>query len=140
MAPKLLVVDDDENIRNLLEAMLGALGCEVITAENGTHALELVELNQFDMILLDLMMPGLSGIGVLKMLKDNPDTSEIPVVLVTAIDGSDEIMSGYQHGATYYITKPFNPDQIVYAIDLALAPAEEKEESDENVYELDLNW
>jgi DNA-binding response OmpR family regulator len=71
-------------------------------------------------MLLDVMMPRMSGLDVLKALKANPETASIPVIMVTAKTTDDDVLHGYQQGADYYITKPFTADQLLYGINLVL--------------------
>ncbi|MDE2446164.1 MAG: PleD family two-component system response regulator [Alphaproteobacteria bacterium] len=108
MTARVLVVDDIlANVR-LLEAKLTAEYFEVITAMNGLDALEAIARNKPDLILLDVMMPGLDGIEVCKRIKANPATQHIPVVMVTALDQPEDRVSGLNAGADDFLTKPVN--------------------------------
>ena len=73
-----------------------------------------------DCILLDIMMPNMSGIEVLNRLKERPETASIPVILVTAKSRDEDVLSGYKEGADYYITKPFSAQQLIYGVRLVL--------------------
>ena len=108
MTARILVVDDIlANVR-LLEAKLTAEYFEVITAMNGLDALEAIARNKPDLVLLDVMMPGLDGIEVCKRIKSNPATQHIPVVMVTALDQPEDRVRGLNAGADDFLTKPVN--------------------------------
>jgi DNA-binding response OmpR family regulator len=110
--PKILVVDDvPENVR-LLEAVLVPRGYEVVTASNGLAALELVEAEEPDLILLDVMMPGLDGYGVCTHLRANDDTAMLPVIMVTSSIGQEKTKA-IEAGADDFIPKPFNHDELL---------------------------
>jgi two-component system cell cycle response regulator len=114
MTARILVVDDIEANVRLLEAKLEADYYEVITASDGETALALASLQQPDIILLDVMMPGLDGFQVCRMLKDDPATRHIPVVLVTALDGRQDRIGGLDAGADEFLTKPVD-DLFLFA-------------------------
>lgn len=108
MTARVLVVDDIiANVR-LLEAKLSAEYFEVITAMNGLDALDAVQKSKPDIILLDVMMPGIDGIEVCKRIKGNVDTQHIPVVMVTALDQPEDRVRGLEAGADDFLTKPVN--------------------------------
>jgi class 3 adenylate cyclase len=106
---RVLVVDDNAANRSVLERRLLRDGHQVVTAENGVVALELALANEFDLILLDLIMPGMSGFEVLRRLKAAEHTSHIPVVVISALDELDSAVRCIEAGAEDYLTKPFNP-------------------------------
>ena len=108
---KVLIVDDEPLNIEFLETLLSE-EINVIFATSGEDALSIVSANKPDMILLDIMMPGMDGYEVCKRLKGNPDTKDIPVVFVTAKQGPDEEARGLELGAIDYITKPFNPEIV----------------------------
>jgi len=108
MTARVLVVDDIiANVR-LLEAKLSAEYFEVVTAMNGLDALDAVQKAKPDIILLDVMMPGIDGIEVCKRIKGNPETQHIPVVMVTALDQPEDRVRGLEAGADDFLTKPVN--------------------------------
>ncbi len=108
MTARILVVDDIlANIR-LLEAKLSAEYFEVVTAMNGVDALEAVQRAKPDIVLLDVMMPGIDGIEVCKRLKADPATQHIPVIMVTALDQMEDRVRGLEAGADDFLTKPVN--------------------------------
>jgi adenylate cyclase len=110
--PKILVVDDvPENVR-LLEAVLVPRGYEVVTAHDGDAALDLVEAEEPDLILLDVMMPGLDGYAVCTRLRANDDTALLPVIMVTSSVGQEKTRA-IEAGADDFIPKPFNHDELL---------------------------
>jgi len=108
MTARVLVVDDIMANVRLLEAKLSAEYFEVITAMNGLDALDAVQKSKPDIILLDVMMPGIDGIEVCKRIKSNPETQHIPVVMVTALDQPEDRVKGLEAGADDFLTKPVN--------------------------------
>lgn len=109
--PRLLIVDDDEINRKLL-ARIFKRTCEVHLADNGRHALEQMVAHRYDVILLDIMMPGLSGLDVLKIIRHSRDMLELPVVLISAITDTSDVARGIRLGANDYITKPVEVDIV----------------------------
>ncbi len=108
MTARVLVVDDIMANVRLLEAKLSAEYFEVVTAMNGLDALDAVHKSKPDIVLLDVMMPGIDGIEVCKRIKSNPDTQHIPVVMVTALDQPEDRVRGLEAGADDFLTKPVN--------------------------------
>lgn len=104
-----LVVDDSETNRDILVRRLTRAGYEVETAADGALALEAVVLRRFDLVLLDIMMPGLNGYQVLERLKTTPELRDIPVIMISALDEIDGIVRCIEMGAEDYLPKPFNP-------------------------------
>ena len=113
MAKKILVVDDEENIRKLLEARLKANQYLVITASTGAEALEKAESEAPDLILLDIMMPELDGLEVLRKLKSKFETSSIPVIMLTGKMDTGTIFNAQELEAKDYIIKPFEPQELL---------------------------
>jgi len=113
---KILVVDDEVNITQILEFSIGAEGYEVITAANGEEAIDKARREQPDLIILDVMMPKIDGYEACRILKANPLTKGIPVVLLTAKGRDIDKRLGYEVGATDYIIKPFSPNKLVDSI------------------------
>lgn len=114
MSAKILVVDDLEANVRLLEAKLTAEYYEVVVAYDGPTALAMAVSEKPDIVLLDVMMPGLDGFAVCRRLKDDPDTRHIPVVLVTALDGRADRVAGLEAGADEFLTKPID-DIMLFA-------------------------
>ncbi|MCS6885203.1 MAG: response regulator [Acidobacteriota bacterium] len=110
---KILVVDDEQDLLDLMEIILGAEGYQVVKAVNGKDALEKVDSEKPDLILLDVMMPIMDGWQVLRTLKKNESLKHIPIVMVTAKIGTEDRMRGLQEGAADYICKPFAPRDVV---------------------------
>ncbi|MGE3076775.1 MAG: response regulator [Dehalococcoidia bacterium] len=107
--PLLLVVDDEAGILRLLKLELSAQGFRVITASNGEQAVKQADEHRPDAVLLDVMMPGLSGLEVMRRLRER---SNLPIILVTAKDKDTDKVRGLELGADDYIVKPFNPDEL----------------------------
>ena len=112
-----VVADDDAVLRSLLVLNLEAEGLNVHEAQNGAQALQFALTHAPDLIVLDVMMPVHDGLKVLRALKDEPTTAEIPVVLLTARAAPAEIEEGWAAGADYYLTKPFHIEQLLEFID-----------------------
>ena len=113
-AGRILVVDDQELNRNVCFENLEELeGYKVYLSENGQEALDFLEEEQVDLILLDIMMPVLDGHQTLIKIKKNPKTTDIPVLMLTAKASSDSIVQCFKEGASDYLTKPFNIDELV---------------------------
>ena len=120
MSATVLVVDDDAENVAILGTMLLERGYEVRIARDGRSALESVRQQRPDVILLDVMMPGVPGMQVLHYLKLDPGSASIPVVMVTARTEDPDLLAGYEGGADYYVTKPFSAKQLLYGIGLIL--------------------
>jgi sigma-B regulation protein RsbU (phosphoserine phosphatase) len=108
MQGRLLVVDDNEMNRDMLSRRLSRRKHIVMTAENGQEALDLIEKESFDVILLDVMMPGISGIEVLKTLRKSYSAADLPIIMATAKSESEDIVEALKLGANDYVTKPLN--------------------------------
>jgi two-component system phosphate regulon response regulator PhoB len=106
---KILVVDDEEDIVELLRFNLLREGFQVSSATSGEEALSLVRSEMPHLILLDLMLPGIDGLEVARRLKNNPNTANIPIVMLTAKGEEPDIVTGLELGADDYVTKPFSP-------------------------------
>jgi DNA-binding response OmpR family regulator len=117
---KVLVVDDEPNVLRSLVQYLTIEEFTVETASNGMEALEKVDSFNPELILLDVMMPGMDGFEVLDKVKEKPGHSNTPVIMLTAKDQSADVLKGYQSGATSYLVKPFNLDELVETINQTL--------------------
>lgn len=117
---RILVVDDQPDNVFILQDRLENYGFEVITAYDGPSGIEKAVSEQPDLILLDVMMPGMSGFEVCKNLVENPSTKIIPIILVTALTSAEDIEEGLQAGAYDYIKKPFNKVELLARINSAL--------------------
>lgn len=109
---KILVVDDEQDILKLIEKILSDASYQIILAKNGDEMFELLRKSKPDLILLDVMMPGINGYEICHLLKNNPDTAHIPVVMLTVLSGPQDASKGMSMGAEAYLAKPFDPDEL----------------------------
>jgi DNA-binding response OmpR family regulator len=109
---KILVADDERDIRELIGFTLRFAGFSVVLVADGIEAIERASLEQPDLILLDVRMPKITGYEVCRQLKENPATSTIPIVFLSAKGQEGEIKQGLDSGAVEYIVKPFAPDDL----------------------------
>lgn len=107
--PKILIVDDEPFNVDFLEQELEDLGYNTISASNGQEALDIIDAEAPDLILLDIMMPVMDGFGVLARLRDNKRWRDIPTIVISALNDLDSIVRGIELGAIDYLSKPFNP-------------------------------
>lgn len=119
---KVLIVDDEPNVRRLLHSILNKKFV-VFEAEDGQQAIDMTTAQQPDVILMDMMMPKMDGLTACLMVKKNPDTKKIPVIMVTAIGFELNIKLSQQMGASGYVTKPFSPQDLLAKIAEVLQPA-----------------
>lgn len=117
---KVLVVEDERPIREMLAFNLGRAGFEVLAAENGQEARASIANHFPDVILMDWMLPDVSGLELTRQLKRDPETREIPVIMVTARVSEDDRVTGLEGGADDYITKPFSQRELIARIRAAL--------------------
>ena len=117
---RILVVDDEIYIVHILDFSLGMEGYEVLTALDGEQALEKARAEKPDLIVLDIMMPKLDGYETCKILKGDPATRDIPVILLSAKGRNVDQKVGFEVGADDYITKPFSPRKLVERINAIL--------------------
>lgn len=106
---RVLVVDDNEMNRDMLSRRLKRQKYAVEVAEDGARALALVKEQSFDLMLLDIMMPNISGYDVLEQVKADPKTQHLPVIMISAVDDLDSVVRCIEMGAEDYLFKPFNP-------------------------------
>jgi two-component system, LuxR family, sensor kinase FixL len=109
---KVVVVDDNPMNVELLRDALDSMGQEGIPAYNGKSAIDLIRATKPDLILLDIMMPDLDGYAVLDILKEDPKTADIPVIFISALNRTRDMVRGFKHGTYDYITKPFNVEEV----------------------------
>jgi DNA-binding response OmpR family regulator len=117
---KILVVDDDPTMVKLINVNLKLNNYAVIEAISGEQALDIVSKETLDLVVLDIMMPGVDGWEVLKRIRNDPDTEELPVILVTAKTQDSDVIRGWEYGADEYVIKPFNPLLLVEVIKMVL--------------------
>jgi len=113
MRPYVLCVDDERDVTDLVRFLLTRAGCDVASAASGRAALASVRDRRPDLLLLDLMLPDIDGFGVCEILRREPATARIPIVLLTAWATKDARAHGLGLGARDYITKPFSPRELV---------------------------
>jgi DNA-binding response OmpR family regulator len=124
---RILVIDDDPDVRTLCRLNLGWAGHEVLEAEGGEQALEMVAADAPDALVLDIMMPVVDGLDVLRRVRSDPATQELPVVVISARVGVEDQVRGLETGADAYVTKPFSPETLTSMVACALgSDAEER--------------
>ncbi len=116
----LLLVDDNPTNLQVLYQTLETTGCKLLVAKNGETALAIAQKASPDLILLDIMMPGIDGFEVCRRLKDNPDTASIPVIFLSALTDTKDKVQGLQLGAVDYVSKPFQPDEVIARVNTHL--------------------
>lgn len=118
MALHVLVVDDDPVNLALVRRVLESHGLDVETASDGVAALAALDRRRPDVMVLDIVMPGMSGVEVLDRVKSSPRFTTIPVIMLTAHDADHELLVSYRSGADYFVSKPLVASQLVYGIGL----------------------
>jgi DNA-binding response OmpR family regulator len=131
----ILIADDEPDVLNLLALNLRREGFDVLKAEDGSRALEIARAEAPDLVILDLMMPGMSGLEVTKQLKQSPATSRIPILMLTARAEEVDRIVGLELGADDYVTKPFSPREIVLRVQAVLRRAVVTDPTKEDVIE-----
>jgi two-component system phosphate regulon response regulator PhoB len=130
---KILVVDDEEDILELVRYNLTKEGYQVTCAATGEKGLQKAKADRPDLVLLDLMLPGMDGLDVCRELKANPDTSRVPIVMITAKGEDADIVTGLELGADDYITKPFSPRVLLARVKVVLRRRRTEEPEDQTV-------
>ena len=121
MGRKVLIIEDEVHIQKLLEMILSKSDFEVRLASNGEDGLKKVgSTPKPDIVLLDIMMPGIDGLQVLRAIRENSNTKDIPVIMLTALAQENVVLQGVKLGAKDYIRKPFHPQELVERIRKAL--------------------
>jgi len=118
---KILTVDDDDAIRCLVRENLELAGYEVLEAVEGKEALQKIEQERPHLVVLDVRMPVMDGWQVLRTIRSNPETEDLPVVMLTVLADDANIAQGWGIGADFYLTKPFEPQQLVEIVGRLLA-------------------
>jgi DNA-binding response OmpR family regulator len=121
MAEKILIVDDDRDTLRLVGLLLQRKGYEIVAAERGSQGLEKAFQETPDLILLDVMMPDMDGFEVLRQVRGNPKTSNIPIIMFTAKTQVDDKVAGFEAGADDYLTKPTHPSELTARVKALLA-------------------
>jgi len=114
---KILVADDESSIRELTKMILEDAGYKVVTAESGIEAVEKASVERPDLVLLDMIMPGMGGLETCKILKSDPKTREIPVTMFTVLDGDDDRRLAQESGCNGYFLKPFMPKDLLTMVE-----------------------
>jgi len=117
---KVLIAEDDEILRKVIEIILINRDLQILYASSGTQAIDIALLEKPDLIVTKFKLPEINGIELLKRLKSEETTANIPVILIGANDEASEIKQGLEYGASTHITKPFSPMKFLTHIDLAL--------------------
>ncbi|GAB1488849.1 hypothetical protein MASR2M8_12970 [Opitutaceae bacterium] len=115
-----LSVDDERDVTDLVHFHLKRAGFNVLTAADGRQALSVIESRRPDLVLLDLMLPDIDGFGVCEILRRQPETATVPIIIVTAWSTSDARQLGLELGALDYLTKPFSPKELVDGVQRTL--------------------
>ncbi len=113
---KILVVDDEADLVRLIGYALQIEGYDIVTATNGQDALRAVQSERPDLVVLDVMLPDLSGVEVCRRLRDQPATAHLPIMMLSARSQVSDKVKALQAGADEYITKPYNPDELLQTI------------------------
>ena len=132
---KILAVDDERHIVRLIQVNLERAGYQVVTAFDGPEALKKVETDKPDLVVLDVMMPKMDGFEVLKRLQANPETRDIPIIMLTAKAQDTDVFRGWASGVSAYLTKPFNPLELLTFIKRIFSGYDEYEDG-EKTWEL----
>jgi two-component system, OmpR family, alkaline phosphatase synthesis response regulator PhoP len=127
MAAKILVCDDERHIVRLIQVNLERQGYQVVTAFDGKEGLEKVRAEKPNLLVLDVMMPYMDGFEVLKNLRREPETEDLPVIMLTAKAQDKDVFEGYHYGADMYLTKPFNPMELVTFVKRILGGKDDKD-------------
>lgn len=125
--PSVLIVEDEADIRELVSFNLLREGYQVASVSTGEEALTLAASKPFDLVLLDLMLPGIDGLSVCRQLKSEPETSHLPIVMVTAKGEELDVVTGLNLGADDYLAKPFSPRVLLARIDAVMRRTTRKE-------------
>lgn len=113
VTPTILVVDDNQQNLELMQAYLEDIDCNTLAAEDGQEALDAIKENMPDLIILDVMMPVMSGFEVCKRLKNNPETADIPIIMVTALNEFGDIERAIDVGTDDFLSKPINKWELL---------------------------
>jgi DNA-binding response OmpR family regulator len=119
--PRIAVVDDDPRLRQILQMFLTVQGYDVAIAEDGRRGLEMISNETPDLVILDVMMPGMDGIELCRRLRSIPETKAVPIVIYTALSDEDDVERARAAGANHMLTKPFNLEQFAGIIKALLA-------------------
>jgi two-component system response regulator MtrA len=117
---RILVADDDVDIRELVEFKLSTMGHEIVAVADGAAAVEACRAERPDLCVLDVMMPVVSGLDAMRTIRADPDLADVPVILLTARAQDSDVETGFDSGADDYITKPFSPRDLASRVEALL--------------------
>ncbi len=117
---RILVADDDVDIRELVEFKLSTLGHDVVAVADGQAAIDACQAQRPDLAVLDVMMPGVSGLDAIRAIRADPALADLPVILLTARAQESDVETGFDSGADDYITKPFSPRELASRVQALL--------------------
>jgi phosphate regulon transcriptional regulator PhoB len=141
MKANILVIDDEKDILELVSYNLKKEGFEISVSSDGEDALRRVKQEKYDLVILDLMLPGIQGMELCRILKSSEDTSFVPIIMLTAKNEELDKVLGLEMGADDYITKPFSPRELIARVKAVLRRTREKPAKDKTVKigELEIN-
>ena len=120
---RILVADDDVDIRELVEFKLSTLGHDVVAVADCAAAIDACQASRPDLAVLDVMMPGVSGLDAIRAIRSDPSLADLPVILLTARAQESDVETGFDSGADDYITKPFSPRELASRVQALLTRA-----------------
>lgn len=134
---KILIVEDEEDIAELLEYILSRQGYAAEAVDTGEKGLQVCRETMPELLILDLMLPKISGLDVCRQLKADPETARVPIIMLTAKGEEEDIIAGFEAGADDYVTKPFRPKVLLARVNAVLrrGAASRKSDQDELVFE-----
>jgi DNA-binding response OmpR family regulator len=118
---RIVVADDDVDIRELVEFKLSTLGHDVVAVSDGAAAVDACQAQRPDLAVLDVMMPGVSGLDAIRAIRADPGLADLPVILLTARAQENDVETGFDSGADDYITKPFSPRELASRVQALLS-------------------
>ena len=136
----ILVIEDEEDIQQLVSFNLIKAGFHVSCADSGEEGMRYIQSEKIDCVLLDWMLPGITGLDVCRQIRSNPDLQHVPIIMLTAKGEEDDIIAGLENGADDYIAKPFSPKVLVARINTVLRRGRQKnDEEDERKRKLSIH-
>ncbi|MEX1375940.1 MAG: response regulator transcription factor [Eubacteriales bacterium] len=132
----ILIVDDEKNVAELIKYNLEIAGYETIMVHDGKSALNIVAAQHFDLVILDIMLPEIDGLSILRYIKSSDKIKNTPVIMLTAKSTGSDIVLGLEIGADDYIVKPFNINELVARVKVQLRKSSKESASETQVYEL----
>jgi CheY-like chemotaxis protein len=127
MTPTVLTIEDQPDIRRLIRMTLEFKGFKVLEASCGEDGLALAQSGRPDLVLLDVLMPGIGGLGAAKRLRADPALRHIPIIMLSALGSASDIDAGLETGASAYLTKPFSPLALLQLVERLIAEAPRKQ-------------